>query len=260
MALAGRAQISNDKDGLISLEVNDEDPKFAATLANGYVAALEQLLSSLAVTEAQQRRAFIEKQLASTKDNLVNAEHALRSTGISGSTLKLSGSAVASLAQFKAAITAQEIKLASMRGYLTELAPEFKQAQVEMSVLRSQLARLEKDEPANAGDDSGYVAKYRNFKYYETLLELFAKQYDVARIDESREGVIIQVLNVAEPPTKRTSAKRTQTAVSASLSVGVALLLFVFIRNALKRAAQRPETSDQIESLRRALARSLGRS
>lgn len=123
----------------------------------------------------------------------IKAEQTLKSSGIHGSAIKASPqAAVEGLAKLKAGITAQEIKLASMRGYLTEFAPDFKQAQTEMSALRGQLARAEKEEPASSGD-SDYIAKFRDFKYHETLFELFAKQYEIARIDESREGAPSQI-------------------------------------------------------------------
>lgn len=259
-ALAGRAQIANGKDGLISVEVNHKDPQFAAQLANGYVDALRELLKSIAVTEAQQRRVFFENQLTSAKDNLIKAEVALKSSGINSSTLKLSsGAAVESLAKLKASMAAQEIKLASMRGYLTESAPEFKQAMVEMAALRAQVARIEKDEPAGDPVCNEFIHKYRNFKYYETLFELFGKQYEVARVDESREGAVIQVLDVAEPPVRRSSTKRAQIAVTTTLGVGLALLLFVFIRNAFKNASKRPDAADQIKNIQQAMRRAVGR-
>ena len=46
---------------------------------------------------------------------------------------------------------------------------------------------------ARGGPD--YVSKYREFKYQETLFELFARQYELARVDESREGALIQVVD-----------------------------------------------------------------
>lgn len=260
MALAGRAQINNGKDGLISVEVNDKDPQFAAQLANGYVEALRELLRIIAVTEAQQRRVFFENQLTSAKDNLIKAEVALKSSGINSSTLKLnSGFAVEGLAKLKANMVAQQIKLASMRGYLTESAPEFKQAMIEMAALRTQLARTEKEEPTTDPAGNDYIPKYRNYKYYETLFELFGKQYEVARVDESREGAVIQVLDVAEPPARRNSAKRAQIASVTALAVGVLLLLFHLLRHALKTAAQIPQTAEQLSSLRQSVRKALGR-
>ncbi|MEI6804794.1 MAG: hypothetical protein WCK83_16670 [Burkholderiales bacterium] len=68
---------------------------------------------------------------------------------------------------------------------MTESAPDFKQAQTELAAMRTQMARAEKEEPAAIGSDSDYIARFRDFKYQETLFELFAKQYEMARIDES---------------------------------------------------------------------------
>ena len=202
--LDGNVQIAGGKDGLITIDASDEDPTFAAQLANATVEELGKLLNRLAVTEAQQRRVFFEKQLLNAKDNLAKAEQALKSSGVSSSALKVSpGAAVESLARLKAGITSQEIKLASMRGYLTESAPDFRQAQTELAAMRGQMARAEKEEPASTGANSGdsdYIAKFRDFKYHETLFELFAKQYEMARVDESREGAVIQVVDAAQPP------------------------------------------------------------
>jgi capsule polysaccharide export protein KpsE/RkpR len=186
LALASNTSISSGKDGLITVSVNDKDPAFAAQLANAHVEELGLLLNRLAVTEAQQRRAFFEKQLASAKDNLVKAEQALKASGVNSGALKANPeAAIEGLARLQASIAAQEVKLATMRGYLTEAAPAFKQAQTELAALRTQMNRAEREQPASA-NDSDYVAKFRDFKYFETLFELFAKQYEIAKVDESR--------------------------------------------------------------------------
>jgi len=260
--LDGNVQIASGKDGLITIDASDKDPAFAAQLANAHVEELGKLLNRLAVTEAQQRRLFFEKQLANAKDNLVKAEQALAATGISSSVLKSTGAAVAAVAQLKGHIAAQEIKLASMRGYLTESAPDFKQAQIELSAMRGQMALAERAEPATAGASSGnsdYIAKYRDFKYFETLFELFSKQYEIARVDESREGAVIQVLDVAQPPERKSKPKKALIAMLTTLAVGFALLLFVFIRQALNGASQSPESAEKLSRLRLAWAKALGR-
>lgn len=188
---------------------------------------LGRLLNHLAVTEAQQRRLFFEKQLTKARDNLVKAEQALAASGVNSSVLKSTGAAVAAVAQLKGHIAAQEIKLASMRGYLTELAPELKQAQIELSALRTQLGVAETVELAvgSIGSNSNYLARLRDFKYHETLFEVFTKQYDIARIDESREGAVIQVLDAAQPPEHKSRPKKAQMAMLTTLAVGFALLL-----------------------------------
>jgi uncharacterized protein involved in exopolysaccharide biosynthesis len=257
--LDGVAKVASGKDGLISVDVDDKDPAFAAELANAHVEELGQLLKRLAVTEAQQRRVFFEKQLASAKDNLTKAEQALKSSGVNSDTLKSDPkAAVEGLARLKAGITAQEIKLASMRGYLSESAPDFKQAQTELGAMRAQVSRAEEQQPAGAAGNSDYISKYRDFKYQETLFELFAKQYEIARVDESREGAVIQVVDTALPPERKSKPKKAMIAAVALLASGFALLLFVFVRHALRNAAVDPDTAQKLTLLRSAWRRALG--
>ena len=261
--LDGNVQIASGKDGLITIDASDKDPAFAAQLANADVEELGKLLSRLAVTEAQQRRVFFEKQLLNAKDNLAKAEQALKSSGVNSSALKASPvAAVEELAKIKAGITAQEIKLASMRGYLTESAPDFKQAQTELAAMRGQLTRAESAEPAPIGasaSDSDYISKYREYKYHETLFELFAKQYEMARVDESREGAVIQVLDPAQPPEKKSKPKKAMIAIMSIMSTGFALLLFIFIRQTWRNASANPEIAVKLAALRTTARRYIGK-
>jgi uncharacterized protein involved in exopolysaccharide biosynthesis len=271
LALTGNVRIASSKDGLMSVEVDDKDPQFAAALANAHVQELRVLMGKLAVTEAQQRRLFFEKQLAQAKDNLTAAEVALKGSGISDSVLKSNpASAVAAVASLKVQVTAQEVKVGAMRGYLAESAPDFKQAMAELANLRVQLAKQDRDEaPAGSGTGAAgqsgkdgkadYITNYRNFKYYETLYELFAKQYELARVDESREGAVIQVLDAAQPPERKSKPKKALIAIIATLASGFALLLFVFVRQALRNGSQDEETAKKLAAIRTGWKRAIGK-
>ena len=258
--LTQNARASSGKDGIITIQVDDKDPKFAADLANAHVDELQKLMARLAVTEAQQRRAFFEKQLSQVKGKFTQAEQALRATGVSSSVLKSNpASALAAVAGLKAQVTAQEVKVGAMRGYLAETAPDFKQAMTELANLRAQLAKQEKDEPAAAAGQGDYVAKFREFKYQETLFELFARQFEMAKVDESREGAVIQVLDAAQPPERKSKPKKALIAIIATLAAGFALLLFVFIRQALRNASQDGESAQKMAALKASWRRAIGR-
>lgn len=265
--LNGNVRIASGKDGLIAVEVDDKDPQFAADLANAHVQELVRLLGKMAVTEAQYRRLFFEKQLGEANDNLIAAEVALRATGISSSVLKSNpASAVAAVAALKAQVMAQEVKVGAMRGYLAETAPDFKQAMNELASLRSQLSKQEKDEPesptssmAASKDKGNYVTKYREFKYQETLFELFSKQFEIAKVDESREGAVIQVLDIAEKPERKAKPKKALIALIATLASGFVLLLFVFVRQALANAEQDKESARKLSQLKTSWLRVLGK-
>ena len=266
-ALEDNSLIASGKDGIITVEVDDTDPQLAADMANAYVTQLETLMSRLAVTEAQQRRQFFESQLETTKQKLTEAEIALSQTGVSSDVLKSApATAIAGVAELQAQVTAQEVRLGAMRGYLAETAPEFKQALTALASLRAQLSKQSQgvrpstpraDGSSGAARDD-YIARYRDFKYQETLFELFARQFEMAKLDESREGATIQVIDPATAPELKSKPKKALIAVLATLATGFLLLLWVFVRQAFKNAAQDTESAQKLAGIRAALRRAFG--
>lgn len=228
------------KDGLISVEVDDHDPKRAAAIANAYVEQLRQLTNSLAVSEAQQRRVFFEQQLAQTKDRLARAQAALEESGISQGALKVEPKTAAeSYARLRAQVTAAEVRLQTMRRMLAENTPEVMQQQASLNALREQVARAERQDDGRSGSD--YINKYREFKYQESLFEIFVKQYELAKVDESREGALIQVVDVAAPAEKKSGPKRAQiTVLSALLAVFAACVYIIGSGLRARRIAANP--------------------
>lgn len=246
-ALENATKVSAGRDGLITIEVDDKDPRRAADMANAYVEELQNLTGSLAITEAQQRRAFFEKQLQQAQENLKKAELALAQTGAGEGLIRSAPPAmIEGIARIKAQVTMQEVRLATMRGYLTEDNPQFQLAQRELASLRSQLLLAERDLPAKAAQGNDYLNRYRDFKYQETLFELMAKQYELARLDEAREGALIQVVDPAVIPERKSKPKRALVAILTTLAAGFVLLLFVFIRESLRKGRNDPEVAGKL--------------
>jgi uncharacterized protein involved in exopolysaccharide biosynthesis len=252
--LEGSVKIVSGKDGIIIVSADDHDPQFAADLANAHVQELTKLMGRLAVTEAQQRRQFFEQQLKGAKDKLAAAEIALGETGVNASVLKSNpASAMAAVATLQARVTAQEVKLGAMRGYLAESAPEFKQAMTELLNLRAQLAKQSQDRGAEPKAGQGdYINRYRDFKYQETLFELFARQFEMAKLDEAREGATIQVVDAAQPPERKSKPKKALIAIIATLASGFALLLVVFVRQAFFNSSKDPEIAFKVQQIKAA--------
>jgi uncharacterized protein involved in exopolysaccharide biosynthesis len=215
------------KDGLITVEVDDHSPQRAADIANRYIEELRRVTSTLAVTEAQQRRVFFEQQLKQGRERLVQAQQALQSSGFNLSALKAEPKAAAEgYAKMKADITGAEIRLQALRGTLTDTSQEVRQQQVALSAMREQLAKVEAATQVAAGPD--YVSRYRDFKYQEALFEVYARQFELARVDESREGALIQVVDPASIPERKSKPKRGIVAI-ATTGVTAALLIVILV-------------------------------
>lgn len=261
--LQNASSIMSSKENVIMIDVTDEDPKLAAALANGYVSELQKLTSTVAVTEASRRRLFFEKQLQQTKGELVTAEMNLRKTQEATGLIKPNEQAegvIKAAASIKAEIAAKEVALGGLRTFATSNNPEFQRAQTELAGLRAQLSKIERGANGGQGDISvairaipevglEYVRNLREVKYQETLLELFAKQFELAKIDEAKEGTLVQVLDVAVVPDKKASPKRSLMVLLAGFVAFTLALFYAFAREVMVRIKNNPENSSHWEQL-----------
>src|ERR1017187_10399146 len=245
------------KDGLIHIIVDDHDPNRASEMANAYVDELYSMNSHLAITEAAQRRVFFDQELAEN-----DLKQPAERTGV----IQLGGQAesiIRSLAVLRAEIASREVQINSLRMFATDQNPVAIRAQEEINSLRNQLAKLEKD-PRNPelvstfGIPAGrvpavaleYARKLREVKYHETLFELLAKQYEAARIDEAKAAPIIQVVDRAVPPDKKSGPHRALIILGCAF-IGFCIgYLLAAITRAFRRAAEVPEYAIKIARLR----------
>ena len=233
--LAQNVRISlGKKDGMITVSVDDTVPQRAADIANRYVEELRRVSATLAVTEAQQRRTFFDQQLQVSRDRLLQAQQALQSSGFNAGALKAEPKAAAeAYAKLRAEATAAEVRLQVTRGSLTESAPEVRQQQATLNALREQLARSAQPVDGQGGPD--YISRFREFKYQETLFELYARQFELARVDESREGALIQVVDPAQAAERKSKPKRAIVGLIVMAASFIGFALFVVGRDRWSR-------------------------
>ena len=235
--LAERTTIASSKEGLISIEVEDLDRTRVAALTNAYVEELKDLTKKVAVTEAARRRLFFEQQLALTKDRLNKAESTLKQALGKNGVMSVDAESAAIVetgARLRAQISAKEIQLDSMKAFVTESNPEYRRAAEELSSLRSELFKLQNGSGGEQSDETAprggvdSVKLLREVKYKQTLYELLAKQYEVARLDEAKDADIVQVLDPAVTPERRARPKRALMVLMSSLFAFFACAVFVF--------------------------------
>jgi tyrosine-protein kinase Etk/Wzc len=265
-ALEKRTNITVAKDGTINIEMEDRSPQRAAELANGYVDDLRQLSQKLAVTQAAQRRLFLEGQLNQTKEQLANAEVALKKVQETTGLIQPDNQGrviIESVARMQAQIAAKEVQLTSMRSFATEQNPDLLRTEQEVAGLRVQLAKLEKDKAGNGNIQVAtkqvpeaaleYVRRLRDVKYYETMFEALAKQYELARFDEAKEAAIIQVLDKAVPPERRARPRRTLIVLISLVAAALLACVAAFVMEAQERANADPEHAAKLQLLKQYL-------
>jgi tyrosine-protein kinase Etk/Wzc len=267
-AFEARAKVDGTaKDGLIHITVVDGDPNRAAELANGYVDQFRNMSEHLAITEASQRRLFFERQLEPAKNNLADAEKSLKETEQKTGLIQLDSQArvlIETAASMRAQIAAKEVELGAMQTYATSENAQFLETQQELVGLRAQLAKLggsEQTSEANLTVSKGkvteagleYVRKMRDVKYYETIFDILARQFEMAKLDEAKQGAVIQVMDAAVPPDRRSSPKRAVIVIGAT-AAGFFVGIFVALVTAgYEKMRGDSETDRKLGLLRNAL-------
>jgi uncharacterized protein involved in exopolysaccharide biosynthesis len=265
--LNGISELTSGKNGFIYIAVNEKDPQFAADLANAYVDELEKLTQTMALTESSQRRLFFEKQLKEVKNKLANAEVALRNTQEKTGMIQPDAQVqaiISSVAQLKGTIAAKEVQLNAMRTFAAGQNPDLLRTQEELRGLHAQLAKLEKNQPGKEGDfmvatgkipEVGleYVRSMRDVKYYETIFELLAKQFELAKIDEAKESTLIQLLDKAIPAEHKSKPNRALITLAGAFGGGFLGIIMAFICEAYQRSRENSESNNRWQELSMAL-------
>jgi tyrosine-protein kinase Etk/Wzc len=249
-------KITAGKDGLITIDVDDKDPKRAAALANAYVEELGTLMQGLALTEASQRRLFFENQLASARGKLVDAELNLRiaidTKGITGVDAQTRG-VVGTAEQLRAQVAVKEIQLDAMRSFATDRNPDAVRLRQEIVSIKTELGQLEGGRRAHKNGESPAglesLRKLREVKFLEFNVELLTKQFELAKIDEAKDAVLIQVVDPAIPPDFKSKPKRSLIVILTALMLGVIAVLWAFLANAVDRANEDPNAQGKLQSL-----------
>jgi tyrosine-protein kinase Etk/Wzc len=258
---------SGAKDGLIRIAVTDRDPRRAAEMANGYVEEFKRLSATLAVTEASQRRLFFEQQLAQAKDNLANAEEVLKKTGQKTGLIQLDSQTRATielLANLRGQIAAKEVEISAMRSFATGENPDLQMAEQQLAGLRSQEQKMGATSegatnaliPKGNAQEAGieYIRKLRDVKYFETIFDLLARQYEMAKVDEARQGALVQIVDRAIVPDRKSSPQRTLIVLGATVLGLFVGLVWAFAREGLTRLSNNPAEHLRLELLKKSIS------
>jgi len=252
------------KSGVISVAVEDKDPQRAADMANSFIQELKKLTKGLAISKAAQRRLFYEEQMVDAKDELMKVEEQMKGFQEKTGVLHIEEQAKAiieGIAELKAEIVAKEVEIRAMRAFITENNPELQAAEEALKGMKMELSKIESKEgkmydplmPTGRMPEVGteYLRKLRDLKYNETLYEILVKQYELAKLDEGQDAVIIQVVDEAIPPEKRAKPRRVLMVIFATFSAFALSILIAFFVEYMKKTSVDPQNKDMIEEIRK---------
>jgi tyrosine-protein kinase Etk/Wzc len=258
--------LADKKSGLLLIDAQDKDPEFAAQLANAQVKELNVILSRLAVTEAQQRRAYYEQQIVKSQAKIPQLEQefkdAQKSSGLEVSSL------LSEAATLPGQIAAKELQLQVLSRFATGLNPELKRLATEISVLRAQMAKYElsKSETQTSGSSkpgqasqntrTNFIQKatqsYNTLKIQEALLDGYVRQLELAKVDEAKEGPAVQVVDEAKAPEMRAKPERKKMVLAYTVTGLIIAFVLAVLRALMRNVNSTPEGQQRLSQLKRA--------
>ncbi len=261
----GEMEVKVDENNLIEVTVSHRDPEMSAKVANAYVEALRTVAGRLFLTEASQKRLYLEQELNRAKEALARAEAEMRryqeEKGVYVGDAQLKAN-VESRVSLRAAIAQKNIELKALMTYATPQHPDAVRIRREIAALNEELRRLEARssnmDPLNpeGGMPAAtfeYLSRYRDLKFNEEVYQSLLKMYEVVRRDETADPVIIQVVDEAAVPDQRSKPKR-MLMVIMSLFLGLFVGIFAaFLVEFVDNASQDPQERTKIQIIREAL-------
>jgi tyrosine-protein kinase Etk/Wzc len=257
--LVGVLKVQEDKkSGIISLTVEDRDPKRAADMANAFVEELKSLAGGLAISEAGQRRMFFEDQLGQTKVSLARAEEEIKGFQQRTGMIQVDAQAraiIEGIARLRAGIAAKEVEAKVLRSFATAQNPDLQRVEEEIRALRIELEKVETSKghgidplmPSGRVPEMGteYLRKLRQLKYNETLFELLSKQFELAKLDEARDAVVIQVIDRAVPPERKAGPRRARIVLLAAVAMlFLSSFIVLLLEHPWKKSGKPPVADD----------------
>jgi len=265
--LRGNLGVASDKkSGIMTIGYIDKNPELAFEITGSFIEGLKKINNELAITEASQRRLFYEEQLKNAGESLIKAEEGMKSFQQRTGSIKMDDEAKAAIEEtslIRARISAKEVQMKVLQGYATKESPEYKNLENEISALKEQLSRFQSKMPSD--DDSmfsakkasvygiEFIRKTREFKYNEALYEILLKQYEAARLDESKDNTVIQMVEKPEVPTMRFSPQRRKIVVKWTFIAFFFAVFFVFAGNFYENLKKDDEAGKKLETIKKNL-------
>lgn len=243
------------KTGLIQIQVTDIDHQRAAEMANAFVEELDRLLKNLAVQEAGSRLAFLEKERDQANQNLTKSEEALRTFSEQKSVIQIdtqTRGVLDRIAHLRGEIDTKEVQIQVLRQQATPFNYDVKRLETEVSGLKEKLQTAEKQWDQTSGGDVSlttskvpalgleYLRLYREVKFQEGLYQLYIRMVELARLDMARDISVVQVVDQAQPPEKRSNTRLT-SAVLAGGGAFFIIFLVVLGREHLEKTRNQEE-------------------
>jgi len=243
-------EISEDrKSGIITIRVTDKNPQRAAALAQEYVSELNRIVISLNTSSAHREREFLEERLAQVKQDLESAEKGFSQFASENTALDIPAQGKAMIeaaAALEGQLIGAQTELESLRQIYADGNVRVRSTQARVNELRHQLQKIggkfdSTIQPGSQDDQSMYPSikklpllgvkyadLYRNTKVEEAVFETLTQEYELAKVEEAKETLIVKVLDPPNIPEKKSYPPRLLIVILGTLLAMSMSVVWIF--------------------------------
>jgi tyrosine-protein kinase Etk/Wzc len=218
----------------------------AADMVNEILAKMNERIVELNVSRSAENRAFLGKRVEEIQDTLRQIEDSMRAfqerTGLLDVKSQVQG-IVTAHATLEADLAAKNIQKGILEKLYDENSAQVKEMDLQVQELQKRMMQLRLE-----GDRGGvlvslsklpkisaeFLRLYREIEINTTLLEYVIPLYEQAKIEEKKDYPVIQVIDYAVPPAKKSYPPRTLLSLLGSVSITLLVLVFLRLREKVK--------------------------
>ena len=244
----------DDKTGILTISFEDRDPQLACDLVNYAVSLVDQRFTMIGGNRNLTRKEQLEQKLADVQAGMTRLESEIQDFQKKHGMLTVDIAAseqVQTLAQVRSELIMKDVEIQTYGDMAKVQDPAFMRLKAERENLSTLLDRLEKGSDQSSkllpsqrelpalAIEFGHLQ--RDLEVQEKVFELLTQQYELTKLQIQGSDPIIQVLDPAEVPDKKSGPSRGLICVVAAFA-GLFLSIFAaFVIEAIKNIRNDPE-------------------
>lgn len=266
-AFIGNLEMDVEDEGNLVVSVYDQDPQKAADIANYMIAKLNEMNTTLSITNAKANREFIEKRYLENVTYIDTLENEMKNFQIKYGVIAVPEqleATVKAMSEIYARLAQQEVELSVMKRTLGEDSPLTRKAEISVEEMRKKIEMINAGQGLSEDGVNLLIPfkkapglGYKYFKIYKDLeiqyqiLEFVQPMYEQAKVEEVRNTPSVLVLDHAGPAERKAKPKGSIYFVISLLGSFFIGLVIVFSLEGIKKMKR--ISPDNYEYIRKSL-------
>ncbi len=214
----------------------------AADITNSIIQTMNDKIIELKVNRSKQNRIFLEQRLSEISLQMKMAEDSLRTFQETSGLLEIKSQLQGILAahtSLETELMAKQIQKGLLERLYDKESPQINEIEIQIQEFQKKIEQLRsKGEPGSPilalhklpKTSVNYMRYLREVELNNILIEFIVPLYEQAKIEEKKDYPVLQIIDYAVPPARKSYPPRLLLAVIGALSISILVLIFLKFR------------------------------